>query len=395
VYWPLPDATPFDTTAFVAGVRGIAREAVRLFGRAPYREYTFVFQDGAYGGLEHLNSATLGAPSSALARGQAASLGEAAHEFLHTWNLMRIRPAERGGIDYRPGGQSRGLWFSEGLTMFYADLLMRRAGIPTVDSTRLAHVERLVERYLANPGNTRISPERASLAEYGAAPGSLGDYDPSVHVQGEVIGMMLDIIIRDATGGRRSMDDVMRAMLERFSGARGFTGADVERTVADVCGCATRAFFDSYVRGVGPIDVDRYLRPIGLRARVTREPVLAPDGSAAPDRRIYAWTPPGEHSLSLLLNDPASVWGRAGLHTGDRVVAVDSAAVATWPDFRAAITRARIGDTVRVDVRRAGIARSVSVVVTGYDRPVVRIEEIPAATERQRALRARWLSGAS
>jgi predicted metalloprotease with PDZ domain len=394
VYWPLPGATPFDTSAFVAAIEGLVRWAVALFGRAPYREYTFVFQDGAYGGLEHLNSATLGAPSSALARDPAPLIGEAAHEFVHTWNLMRIRPAERGGVEYRQTGQSRGLWFSEGLAMYYADLLPRRAGLPVSDSTRVEHLERLLERYLFNPGNTRISPERASLAEYGAPPGSLGDYDPSVHVQGELLGTALDLIVRDATGGRRSMDDVMRLMLERFSGTRGFSGRDVERVVSDVCGCPTQAFFDAYVRGARPVDFDRYLRMIGLRARVIWEPALARDGQPAPDLRIFAWLPPGERALRLLLTDPSSAWGRAGLHTGDRVVALNGSPVSTWTDFRSAVARSRIGDTVRVEVERPTGTWATRVVVSGYSRPTVGIEEIPDATDRQRRLRRAWIAGA-
>jgi predicted metalloprotease with PDZ domain len=393
VYWPLPDATPFDTTAFVGALEGVVRQAVALFGRPPYREYTFVFQDGAYGGLEHFNSATLGAASNELARDQAPLIGEAAHEFVHTWNLMRIRPAERGGVSYRQTGQSRGLWFSEGLAMYYADLLPRRAGLRVNDSTRVTHLERLLQRYLFNPGNAAISPERASLAEYGTAPGSLGDYDPSVHAQGELLGTMLDLVVRDATAGRRSMDDVMRAMLDRFSGQRGFTGRDVERTVADVCGCPMQAFFDSYVRTARRIDFDRYLRLIGLRAQVTWEPALGSDGQPSADRRIVAWTPPGERALSLLLNDPSSAWGRAGLHTGDRVVAVNGTPTATWPEFRSAIARARVGDTVDIEVTRPTGRWRTKVVVAGYNRPVVRIEELPDATARQRTLRAHWAAG--
>jgi predicted metalloprotease with PDZ domain len=278
--------------------------------------------------------------------------------------------------------------------MYYADLLPRRAGFPLSDSTRVVHLERLLERYLLNPGNAAISPERASLAEYGTPPGSLGDYDPSVHTQGELLGTILDLIVRDATGGRRSMDDVMRAMLDRFSGTRGFTGRDVERTVADVCGCPVQAFFDSYVRGARPVDFNRYLRVAGLQARVSWEPARSADGQPAPDRRIFAWMPPGERSLSLLLTDPSSVWGRAGLHTNDRVVAVNGTPITAWAELRGAIVRARVGDTVRVEVRRPTGPWRADVVMTGYNRPVVRIEEIPQPTERQRTLRARWMTGA-
>jgi predicted metalloprotease with PDZ domain len=103
--------------------------------------------------------------------------------------------------------------------------------------------------------------------------------------------------------------------------------------------------------------------------------------------------PPGERALSLLITDPSSAWGRAGLHTGDRVVAVNGTPIATWPELRAAIASARVGDTVDVEVRRSTGPWRTRVVVTGYDRPVARIEEVASATERMRRLRQRWLTG--
>jgi len=116
VYWPLPNATPFDTSAFVSSIQGLVHQAFGLFGRAPYREYTFMFEDGAYGGgLEHRNSVTLGAQSAELARNPNAFIQETAHEFVHTWNLMAIRPNEYHDIDYRTQPPVSSLWFSEGL----------------------------------------------------------------------------------------------------------------------------------------------------------------------------------------------------------------------------------------------------------------------------------------
>ncbi|HEY6110114.1 MAG TPA: hypothetical protein VIV56_14545, partial [Gemmatimonadales bacterium] len=225
VYWPLPDAQPFDTAALVGGLERFARQAVALFGRAPYRDFTFQIQDGAVGSLEHANSVSLGAPSGQLAEGLTDFFGEASHEYFHTWNLVRIHPIEYGGVDYRTPPRSRGLWWGEGVTMLYADLLRRRAGLPVSDSTRAAHLEGLIARYLANPGPARFSAESASVVAYGADPGALGDYSASTHLQGELLGTMLDFVVRDASAGRRSLDDVVRATLERFSGERGYTGA--------------------------------------------------------------------------------------------------------------------------------------------------------------------------
>ena len=395
VYWPLPEPTTFDTTAFVSSLERLSRQAISLFGRAPYREFTFLFQDGAFGGLEHANSATLGAPSAELARGQAELLSEAAHEYIHAWNLVRLRPAERGPISYKQTGQSRGLWWSEGLTIFYADLLARRGGIPTVDSTRIAHVERLIARYLFSPGNFRVSAERAALAEYGTRPGSLGDYDPSPHTQGELLGTMLDLVIRQATNDRRSIDDVMRLMAQRHSGRTGFTGRDIEHAVTEVCGCRVDAFFDAHVRGAtAPIDVDRYLAFIGLRADVSDEPARNPQGEPSPDLRVFGWQPDGEERVALLINNPMSAWGRAGLHTGDRVITINAQPIATLRDLRTALLRARIGDTVIVQVQRPNGPVRASVVVTGYTYPRVRLVERQDATPLQRQRRERWATAA-
>ena len=392
VYWPRASgAAAFDTVAFVHGIERMTRQAVSLFGRAPYREYTFVFQDDAYGGLEHYNSVTLGVDAKQLAAGPHSHLPETAHEFVHAWNLMRIRPAEYRGVSHRPPTMSGGLWFSEGLTLFYADLLLRRAGLAQ-DSSRAAHVEGLIQRYLAFTGNARLPAEAVSRAAY-AELDAIGDYVASAHLQGELIGTMLDLMIRNATAGRRSMDDVMRLMLDRFSGERGFESRDVERVVGEVCGCSVTPFFAAHVRGGGPIDFDRYLAHVGLRHRVTWEPARNADGSLALDRWAYVQDAPGG-GMRFVLQRPESAWGRAGLHTGDRVRSINGRPITSWPDFRAVLTAAALGDTLRVEVVRDSGPYTAIVRMAGFDNPVVRIEPLPSATTRQVALRDAWLRGA-
>lgn len=394
VYWPLPDARAFDTLALVHGLEGLAQQAIALFGRAPYRDYSFLLQDGASGSLEHWNSVTIGATSARLAENLSEILAEAAHEYFHTWNLMRIRPAGYGGVDYRPARRSKGLWWGEGITMLYADVLLRRAGLPTLDSTRAAHVEGLIARYLASPGNSRFSPESVSVITYGTPPGALGDYSASVHLQGELVGTMLDLVIRDATSGRRSMDDVLRIMLARYSGEQGYTTRDIAAVVGEVCRCSVGAFFDRYVRAGNAIPFDRYLALAGLRPVVTWGPGVGRDGSPLADLRIFAWQPPGEPALRLLVSNPASVWGAAGLHTGDRLTSVNGAPVPTVDAFRSMFGRIGVGDTVTVDVSRPAGPYRTTVVVTVQQRPTVHLEPLADATERQLAIRKAWLAAA-
>ena len=392
VYWPSAAVT-FDTMAFVGGVERLVRESVRLFGAMPYREYHFLFQDSAYGGLEHPNSVTLGARAAQLEEDPLAAMEGTAHEFVHTWNLMQLRPREYRGVDWRVQPPVAGLWWSEGLTIFYADLLRRRAGLPVEDSTRVAHLETLIHRYAENSAYGRFSAEEVSRVAYNAGNDALGGYSASAHLLGELIGTILDLVVRDATDGKRSMDDVMRRMVEKFGGERGFVGEDVETVTEEVCGCDVTPIFDAHVRGGRRIDFARWLGLAGLRLDLTREIARRQDGSAEPDYRIRAYTP-GDGTLRLHVFDPASAWGRAGLRTDDRITAVDGRPVTSWPEFRNAITRVGVGDTVVVDVVRAGGVERTPVALTGWDRPVVRITPVANATPRQRALRERWLVGA-
>jgi predicted metalloprotease with PDZ domain len=389
-YWQQPNATPFDTAPFIAGVQQIVTEAFKVFGKAPYRGYTFLFQDGANGALEHLNSVTIGARSQTLEQGLTGVFDTTAHEYFHTWNLMHVRPVERVGLRYRPAAPTGELWWSEGVTIYFSDLLLRRAKLPTFDPTRLAHLESYLAVYFLTPGYSRNSAERVSRAA--DDPLGLGDDSVSTHLQGNLLGTMLDLMIRDVTRGQRSLSDAMRKLSDRFTPQRGITGRDIERAVHEVCGCDAHAFFEAYVRGAHPVNFDHYLRTIGLRTHVSWSAAIGSDGKPAPDLRIFAFVPDGDSVLKLRLTDPASVWGRAGLHTGDQVISLDGRRVATTAEFRSWIGTLHIGDTARVEVERKGVAARVAVLIAGYDRPAVQIEEISDATPEQLRLRTQWLT---
>ncbi|MEX2282048.1 MAG: hypothetical protein WEE89_06155 [Gemmatimonadota bacterium] len=391
-YWRLPNAVAFDTTAFVNGVERLVGQSFALFGSAPYRDYTFMFQDGAWGGLEHPNSVTLGAASANLARDPHSTLMETAHEFVHTWNLMRFKPIEYRGLEYTTQPPVAGLWFSEGLTLFYADLLVRRAGLPADDSTRVAHLETLITRYLSGPGNSRFSAEQVSRVAYNAGPGALGNYTASSHLQGELIGTMLDLVIRNSTNGQRSMDDVMRVMNTRFA-TRGFTGNDIEQVVSEVCGCSVKEIFDRHVRAGNPIDFDRYLGMIGMRTSVASIPAANRDGSPAIDLRIWGYETANEPGVRLAISDPTSIWAKAGLNSRDKLLSIKGKSPKNWPELRAVLTTLKLGDTVDFVVERPDGRFETRVVVSGFNRPVVRIDALDTITEQQRQLREDWLRG--
>ena len=389
VYLAEPNAPSFETASFLAGIQRLVTEAIKVCGLPPYRRYTFLYQDGAYGALEHLNSVNLGATSQNLAHDLKDVFGTTAHEYFHTWNLMHVRPVERVGLRYRPAPPTGELWWSEGVTTYFSDLLLRRAQLPNYDPTRLEHLERYIAAYLLTPGYSRNSAERVSRAS--DDPLGLGDDFASTHLQGNLFGTMLDLMVRNETHGQRSLDDVMRMLSGRFTPQRGVTGRDIERAVHEVCACDAHTFFEAHVRGARPLDFDQYLRIIGMRSQVSWSPAVDGDGKPQPDVRLSAFNTEDNPLLRLHLSTPDSVWGRAGLHTGDQLVSLNGQPVVSSADFRSRLGQLHIGDNARVQIIRNGVASQVSVAIAGYDRPTVRIVEIPIASPEQLRLRAQWL----
>jgi len=395
VYWPLPNATPFDTTEFVGSIERFARQAFALFGKAPYERYTFLVEDGAWGGLEHVGSVSIGAQSRDLASDPRAYMGEIAHEYFHTWNLVALNPRGPLTASAKPPTHTRELWWSEGVTMYYAETLQRRAGMPEGGQTRVRDLEEEIDRFYGNSGNSYLSPERGSWASIDPPDLSTGDYLSNYYTQGRLIAHALDIIIGDSTGGRRGIDDAMRLMYERFAKRTAFTGVDIERAIDSVCRCNVHSFFEDHVRGAKPIDFNTLLAPLGLRVVLATERVADSSGTPYPDLRVTAYAPPTGGRMRVRIMDPRTVWASAGLHTGMEWTSLNRIQIDSFPDFRRAIRGIKLGDVVPVEVVKNGAIQLLNVRVTEYDRTRARIVEIPGATVEQLARRRLWMTGAA
>jgi len=141
-------------------------------------------------------------------------------------------------------------------------------------------------------------------------------------------------------------------------------------------------FVDAYVRHAAAIDFDRYLGLIGLQPRLSGGP---PVYNSEPERDLRVWGYERDSTLRLVINNPASIWGRAGLHSRDRLISINGAPLKTWPELRAKLQSLRLGDTVQVRVQRDQ-PFDATVVVRGFERPTVRVERLPNATLAQRRL---------
>jgi len=374
---------PFDTTAFVHGLTRLARASHDVFGAFPYRCFVFQVHEDAQAGLEHGSSVSLGASSEDLAHGAADFYDDAAHEYFHSWNEVALRPAGWGSVSTQPAAPTRELWWMEGVTMYYSELLRRRATLPLPYATRRAQLEHDIAQYLDRPANARVSPEQAGWES--GSPSGMRELFPDVHLQGKLVGAMLDLVVRDSTSNQRSLDDVMKA-LYRERANRGYTGADIERAAEDACGCDLTRFFDRNVRSPGRLDFNRYLRAAGLRMADSLITAADDSGRVLPDLRVWALVPEGEAEPRLLLVQSDGAWARAGLRSGDRVVSWNGAAMEGMRDFRTKLRSLRVGDEVALDYRRDGALAHATVRVTPYRVHRVKLVPLSDVTDRQRAV---------
>jgi predicted metalloprotease with PDZ domain len=264
----------FDTSAFVDMVRRITEASLAVFGgRAPYQDYTYIYVVGSGGGLEHLNSTTIGLNAQAMRQDIRSAASITAHEFFHTWNVKRIRPRVLGPFDYTGPQRTTELWVAEGWTSYYGGLIQLRSGVITRDAYRRV-IQNLISAHQSNPARNVISPERASWTVWDP-PEVNGGYSISFYNQGQQLGLLLDIAMRDSTDNRRGMDDLMRLLFARYAGERGYTGAELRAAVNELTGRDFSAFFGRWVSGAEEIPWNDFLSRIGWRVELSGTPPAA------------------------------------------------------------------------------------------------------------------------
>ena len=219
---PLPDISVYNKT-----LERIARAETQIMGGSSNTAYEFIFEvNGRGGGLEHLNACRLPFfPGESME--QAAPF--IAHEFFHQWNVKRIRPRVLGPFDYIKSPRTRNLWFAEGVTDYYAWAATRRAGLRT-EKQFFTHWRRSIAEMQTNPARLKVTADQASWTVWESG-NSQGNGGLSYYDKGALIGLCLDLKIRHVTQNRRSLDDVMRALLQKGAPPHAGYGEDELRDV--------------------------------------------------------------------------------------------------------------------------------------------------------------------
>jgi predicted metalloprotease with PDZ domain len=339
-----------DFSEFSDKVQRIVRQEQAVYGEVPaydYGTYTFLASINPYvhgDGMEHRNSTMITIGSAF--HGEDRMLGVFAHEFFHCWNVKRIRPRTLEPFNFEKSDMSRELWFAEGFTQYYGNLLPIRAGIGKDTDFVKRTVAQLIETKTNTPGARLYSPVEASeMAVFTDAGVSVDmtnfqNIFTSYYPYGAAIALALDLELREKYN--KTLDDLMQAAWKKFGKPEvPYTVAGLQEVLATVTGDKKFAqdFFARYIYGHEPIDYDPLLAPAGFHVRKT-DPGKAWIGTPRMSER---------EGLLIMQNTlRGTPLYDAGLDIEDKIISIDNQDIRTISDLTAVLDRLHPGNSVNI-----------------------------------------------
>ncbi|MDB5761217.1 MAG: family metallopeptidase [Herminiimonas sp.] len=393
-----------DMARLAADLKKICEAQIAFFEsknkRAPMQRYLFMtlaVGDG-YGGLEHRASTALICARTDLpvkgkkemSDGYRTFLGLCSHEYFHTWNVKRIKPAAFAPYDLQAEAYTSLLWLFEGFTSYYDDLILVRSGL--IDQQAYFKlIAKTVNGVLRGSGRGKQSVAESSFdawVKYYRQDENAPNAIVSYYTKGSLVALALDLTIRAETRGRKSLDDVMRALWRHYgrdfyengAAGQGITEAEAEALFDEVTGLKLKRFFDRYVRGTEDLPLARLFAPFGIALSDGRK-------DAKPGLGIRTARDGSDCKLANVHEGGAA--HRAGLSAGDLLVAMDGLRVSA-ANLESLLARYRIGDVVTLHVFRRDELMSFVAALAADDAPELSLtaQSKPAAAAR---MRTAWL----
>ena len=378
----------YDKERLKVDMAKVVAAEVNVFGENPNKHYTFIVHNKLRngGGLEHLSSTVLGASRNnyGTERGYRGFLGLVAHEHFHLWNVKRLRPIVLGPFDYETENYTTNLWIAEGFTAYYQNLMLRHADISNAEDF-LAGMAGDINTVENQPGS-KVQP----LAE-SSFDAWIKSYRPnensvntgiSYYDKGAVVGMLLDLEIINSTGGKQSLNDVMKYMYTTYykGKKRGYTDAEFKAAFEKFAGKNLDDFYAKYINGLASIDYNKYLGYAGYK--------LTDDlaNSNEPTMGIVISNGPKKTVTTVLRGSAGWI---QGINVGDEIVSIDGTPVT---DPAVLMNGKKVGDQINVTVSRDGQAMIIPITLLRNPAQKNKIEELPNATPRQLAVRKKWMN---
>jgi len=374
-----------DRRRMAADLQRMVQAATELMGDIPYKHYTFLLIGTGNGGIEHLNSAACAFNGKSLAdeKGYQGWLSYISHEYFHNFNVKRIRPLALGPFDYDEENLTDMLWVSEGLTVYYEDVVLVRAGLMTPEQF-LERMKNAMTRFENSPGQRYQSAAESSLTTWGTS-GVGGDRNTTIsyYDNGGMLGAMLDLAIRHQSANRRSLDDVMRALYRTYDVGkkRGFTDAEFRQECERAAGGPLAEAFE-YAATTKDVDYAKYFAYAGLKVEIERQD--------APGAYLGLNLRAADGILTIVEAEAGSPAAAAGLSARDQVLEVDGAK-ATPKALNDLLTAKKPGETIKVKYARAGASKDAEIVLAKNFKRIYSFIPMSAPDPLQSAIFKDWL----
>jgi predicted metalloprotease with PDZ domain len=365
-------------------LKRICQYEIKLMDGAPYREYTFIFHighaaAGGGGGMEHADSTAIYAPS-------ADSLANvSAHEFFHLWNVKRIRPTSLEPVDYTKEQYSRALWFAEGVTSTYGRYALLRSGLWNKQGF-YEDLSQQISELATRPAEKWQSAEQSSLDAWLEKYSLYNSPESSVsyYTKGQVLGVLLDLIIRERTDNSRSLDDVLRAMNAEFARKGTFyrDSVDIQLTAEKIAGVSLDDFFRKYVAGAEPLPYSEIFAAAGLELRQmeSKRTMLG-----------FAVRRAANGILTIESVSAENAAATAKLKSGDEILSWNGETPPRKPEQWAEQRKA--GELLRLRMRREDREQTVEFPLSEVKEIVYQVAESAHAGERAKRVREGLLRG--
>ena len=382
------DAGSIDRAKFVGDIKRVVEAAVELIGEIPYRHYTFIMMDQGGGGLEHLNSMAVFSNAAGWdnPRSYSGWLSFIAHEYYHLYNVKRIRPIALGPFDYDRENYTTMLWVSEGISVYYQDLILNRAGLLGRDDY-FEKVRRFIRGFENRPGRLFQSAAEASFdtwMKFFSRSENSANTTISYYSKGAALGLLLDLKIRHETRNKVSLDDVMRTLYTKYHKRmqRGFTDREFREECESAAGCPLPEIFDVYVPTVKDIDYPKYFAYAGLEIDVTAQ--------ALPGAFFGAVTRDQDGKLMVSSVEWDSPAMDGGMSAQDEILALDGVradprSLDRW------LSSKKPGDDVRILIARRGLVREFQVTLGTKRERSFRIRPLDSLDPLQAEILEDWL----
>ena len=382
------DPADYDMQDIVGQLHKIVAAETSWMNDRPFDSYMFLYhfpRGPAGGGMEHAYSTAIDLSAAALKQSTDALAGVTSHEFFHLWNVKRIRPQTLEPIDYTKENYTRALWFSEGVTSTVEGVAQLRARF--IDEK--AYLQRLgggITELERRPSHLTQSAEESSLDAWleGNAYYRRPERSISYYNKGELLGVMLDLAVREASHGQASLREVLQWMNANYAKkGRFFDDSNGVREAAEAVSHADLGwFFTKYVAGTEEIPWDDFLRSVGLHVTTQTNTVADPGFLAS---RNF------DGPIAVGAVTAGSEAERAGLQVGDVIVELQGKPAGQ--ESRQELARLTPGDTLTLKIRRRGGEREVQWKVGSRQETSYVVGDLDKISHAQFARRAAWLKG--